>query len=124
MQDFDSESIDQQLSRLASFYRGETRPSPAETREALRAAVTHIYGDAPSTVPQRLLIVQSLMKHIWGEKASQSAVRLAAEKSSARSADRLDEEQWMSFLSQLRSIVSSICGEAVGSLVWESGLGY
>lgn len=72
-------------------------------------------------IQRSLEFLKSVLHPVFGSKATQRALQLAAHGSSGRSLDRMTVEGWNAFLDQLTAIVSIICGDVFASLIREHG---
>lgn len=107
----------------------------AEARERLstsdwrlRSMFTYVMANVrgaedDSTVPAQIRsgldFLQSVLEPVFGPKAAQRAMQLAANGSSARSLDRMTRESWNPFLERLAAITSIICGDVFAGLIRE-----
>lgn len=86
--------------------------------EKLRAAD---FGTYQLSIQQKLGALTDVMAPMCGSQTAIKALRAAALESPARSLDHLNADNWTSFLKNLRSIATVVCGETGAHLVWESG---
>jgi len=117
------ERVDRTLTEFGAALCRREQSSPAEVQAALREFRARLRRERSQSLPvaQRLKFVRVLMEHLCGERATHSAVALAARRTPALTAEALCEEHWNAFLSNLQAVASAIGGKAVGALVWESG---
>jgi hypothetical protein len=72
-------------------------------------------------IQQKLDALAAVMSPMCGAQTAINALRAAAQRSPARSLERVTEDNWTPFLARLKSIAAVMCGETGASLVWESG---
>jgi hypothetical protein len=75
----------------------------------------------PSQIRGGLEFLKSLLIPVFGPKAAQRAMGLAASSSAAGSLDRMTTESWAPFLERLAAIASVICGDVFAGLIREHG---
>jgi hypothetical protein len=76
---------------------------------------------APAQIRSGLEFLKSLLIPVFGPKAAQRAMGLAASGSAAGSLDRMTRESWAPFLERLAAITSVICGDVFAGLIREHG---
>ena len=65
--------------------------------------------------------LRSILVPVFGPKATQCALLLAANGSGSRPLDRMTRETWNAFLERLADMVSIICGDVLAGLIREHG---
>jgi hypothetical protein len=76
---------------------------------------------ANGPIRERLTQLEAVMAAMCGPRTATSALRAAARKSPARAIEQITADNWDSFLTNLASIATVMCGETGAHLVWESG---
>jgi hypothetical protein len=72
-------------------------------------------------IHSNLNFLQAVLEPVFGPKAAQRAMQLAASLSSARALNRITRENWNGFLERLAAIASIICGDVFAGLIREYG---
>ena len=72
-------------------------------------------------IRSRLDFLRSILVPVFGPKAAQSALLLAASGSASRSLEGLTRESWTAFLERLAAMISIICGDIFAGLIREHG---
>ena len=72
-------------------------------------------------VSRRIVRLQLFLAPICGFGTAERAMLAAAERSPADSVELLTELEWPAFVKHLSSIVSALCGEPSGRLLWHIG---
>jgi hypothetical protein len=72
-------------------------------------------------IQQKLDALAAVMAPMCGSQTAIKALRAAAQVSPARSLESVTEDNWPSFLANLKPIAAVMCGETGAHLVWESG---
>ena len=75
----------------------------------------------PAQIRSGLEFLNSLLNPVFGPKAAQRALGLAASGSAVGSLDRMTRETWAPFLERLAAIASVICGDVFAGLIREHG---
>ena len=112
----------------------EAREQLAMSEEELQTRVSRLMADFPVLEPvletdlavppqirSGLEFLKSLLNPVFGPKAAQRAMGLAARSSAAGSLDRMTRESWAPFLERLAAIASIICGDVFAGLIREHG---
>jgi hypothetical protein len=76
---------------------------------------------ATDQVSRRIIRLQLFLAPICGFGTAERAMLAAAERSPADSVELLTELEWPAFVKHLSSIVSALCGEPSGRLLWHIG---
>jgi hypothetical protein len=80
--------------------------------------------DDPTTTAQirrGLDFLSSILVPVFGPKAAQCAMLLAANGSASRSLERLTRESWNPFLERPAAMISIVCGDVFAGLIREHG---
>lgn len=99
----------------------------ASLHRSLSNVLARIHAESALTsgqareVRERLDTLKHVLAPMCGSTTAVRALRAAAKGSPARSLERLNEDNWSSFLTSLKSIAVVMCGETGAHLVWESG---
>lgn len=72
-------------------------------------------------IRERLTQLETVMAAMCGPRTATNALHAAARKSPARAIEQITADNWDSFLTNLTSIATVMCGETGAHLVWESG---
>lgn len=75
----------------------------------------------PAQIRSGLDFLRSILVPVFGPKAAQCAMLLAANGSASRSLERMTRESWNPFLERLAAIISIICGDVFAGLIREHG---
>jgi hypothetical protein len=65
--------------------------------------------------------LRSILVPVFGPRAAQCALLLAANGSASRSLERMSKESWNPFLERLAAMISIICGDVFAGLIREHG---
>ena len=120
-------------SRMLRAVEGELVAAVASFRESLpglESAAERAYERwreqrvpalATEQVSRRIVRLQLFLAPICGFGTAERAMLAAAERSPADSVELLTELEWPAFVKHLSSIVSALCGEPSGRLLWHIG---
>ena len=78
-------------------------------------------GPTKSHIEGRLNLLEGVLTPFCGSQAALSALHAAAQKSPARSLDRVTPDNWAPFLENLSAIATAMCGATFAGLIRESG---
>ena len=65
--------------------------------------------------------LRSILDPVFGPRAAQCALLLAANGSPSSPLDRMTRESWNAFLERLEDMISIICGDVLAGLIREHG---
>lgn len=116
-------------SRMLRDVEGELVAAMARFRESLpglEASAERAYERwreqrETDQVSRRIVRLQLFLAPICGFGTAERAMLAAAERSPADSVELLTELEWPVFVKHLSSIVSALCGEPSGQLLWHIG---
>jgi hypothetical protein len=98
--------------------------------ERLRSMLAVVIADARSLedvsttryeIRSGLHILRAILVPVFGPKAAQCAMVLAANGSVSRPFERMTRESWDAFVERLATIISIICGDIFAGLIREHG---
>ena len=92
-----------------------------EKISAAEASVPHASVSSHRAIKQKLTALEAVMAPMCGTHTAAQALRAAAQDSPARSLEQVTTDNWPSFLKNLKSIATVMCGETGAHLVWERG---
>ncbi len=82
-------------------------------------------GGAGATTPEQVRVwldsLETVLAPICGTQAAARVLQTAAQRSPARSLERVRPENWEPFLERLTAIAAAMCGDTFASLVRERG---
>ena len=75
----------------------------------------------PDEIRSGLHVLRAILVPVFGTKAAQRAMVLAANGSASRPLERMSRESWNAFVERLATIISIICGDIFAGLIREHG---
>jgi len=99
--------------------------SDERVQSVLAAVLSRIGMEDDSTTTAQIRsgldFLRSILDPVFGPKAAQCALLLAASGSDSLSLDGLTRESWTAFLERLAAMISIICGDVFAGLIREHG---
>ena len=116
-----------QLRAMGTEVRRATQLSDSQMHAAMnrffvRSGQSSANGNAiNSPIHERLNQLETVMAAMCGPRTATNALQAAAQKSPARAIEQITADHWESFMLNLTSIATVMCGETGAHLIWESG---
>ena len=113
------------LATAATEAREKLIVSDERIQSMLAAVLASVRLEDDSTANAQIRIgldfLRSILIPVFGPKAAQCALLLAANGSASRSLERMTLETWNAFLERLADMISIICGDVFAGLIREHG---